>query len=206
MYREPNPWGPINSSSHYVVPPLLQRHAKHDEPDNDAREGRVHGMEAHIRAPTTMFPPRQPPHHKIAERPAGQLAQDGAHQRRDVDEVDVGRGEVVVPPEQDGDDGADADGPRERPGEPEGGEPAGWVAEHDELDGGDVSGKFRYFEIPREGGGGGRTGLKKAVDHFGTSACSKGVSLMESLRACCFSRMLPSKYSVSGTKKILSGV
>lgn len=50
------------------------------------------------------------------------------------------------------------------------------------------------------------TGLKNAVDHFGTSACSKGLSLIESLRAWCCSRTLPSKYNVSGTKRTLSKV
>lgn len=48
-----------------------------------------------------------------------------------------------------------------------------------------------------------RTGLKNAVDHFGTSACLKGVSLIDILRAWCCSRMLPSKYNVSGTKRTL---
>lgn len=93
------------------MPLLLQRHSKHDEPDNDTHEGRVHGMEAHLGTPLAMVPLRQPAHHKVAERSSGQLAQDGPDQRSDIDEVDVGRGEVVVPPEKDGDDGPDADGP-----------------------------------------------------------------------------------------------
>lgn len=50
------------------------------------------------------------------------------------------------------------------------------------------------------------TGLKNAVDHFGTSACSKGRSLIESLRVWCCSRTFPSKYNVSGTKRTLSKV
>lgn len=85
--------------SHDIVPLLLQRHAKDDEPGDDARERRVHGVQAHLRPPPAVFSPRQPPDHKIAEGPAGELAQDGADQGRDVDEVDVRGREVVVPPE-----------------------------------------------------------------------------------------------------------
>lgn len=90
---------------------LLQRHAKHNEPNYDAHEGRIHGMKAHLGPPLTVAPPRQPPHDKVAERAPSQLAQDGTDQGSDVDEVDVWGREMVVPPEEDGDDGADTDGP-----------------------------------------------------------------------------------------------
>lgn len=91
-------------------------------------------MEAHLWPPLAVVPPRQAPHDEVAERPAGELAQDRTDQGSDVDEIDIWGREVVVPPEEDRDYRADADGPRESPGEPEGWEPTGWVAEHDELD------------------------------------------------------------------------
>lgn len=131
-------------SLHDIMSLLLQRHAKHNEPNNDAYERRVHGMEAHLWPPLTVVPPRESPHDKIAERAPSQLAQDGTYQGSNVDEVDVWRGEVVVAPEEDGDDGADPDGPRKCPREPEGREPAGWVPEHDELGTGTHEWVFQY--------------------------------------------------------------
>lgn len=96
---------------HDIVSLLLKRHAKHHKSNNNAHESRVHGMEAHLRPPLAVVPPRQAPHDEVAERPAGELTQDGTDQWSDVDEIDVWGGEVVVTPEEDRDYGADADGP-----------------------------------------------------------------------------------------------